>query len=294
MMRHRRPTVLPFRRDQSGRFLPVIVAVMVFLGVLTAAFAVLASQSLRTWDRQLSGRLTVQIPPLENGASGALLDQALETIRGVVGVKTADLLAPDTVSALLEPWIGTLPTETDLPLPHLIDVAVIDAREFESSKLAEALAAVVPGASVDDHGIWLAGVVKLAGTVRAIAVLTVAIIGLSAVVAVVFATRSGLAIHAPTIELLHLMGAPDSYVASLFQQHAFGMGVRGSVLGAAAATAILLVLSRLAGEVNAGLLPSFDATTIDFLSVLVVPAATILLVMLTARITVLRALARMS
>ena len=115
-----------------------------------------------------------------------------------------------------------------------------------------------------------------------------------AIAAVVFATRSGLAIHAPTIELLHLMGAPDSYVASLFQQHAFGMGVRGSVLGAAAATAILLVLSRLAGEVNAGLLPSFDATTIDFLSVLIVPAATILLVMLTARITVLRALARMS
>ena len=294
MMRRGKPTVLPFRRDQSGRFLPVIVAVMVFLGVLTAAFAVLASQSLRTWDRQLSGRLTVQIPPLENGASAELLDQALETIRGVVGVKTADLLAPDTVSALLEPWIGTLPTETDLPLPHLIDVAVIDARDFESSKLAEALAAVVPGASVDDHGIWLAGVVKLAGTVRAIAVLTVAIIGLSAVVAVVFATRSGLAIHAPTIELLHLMGAPDSYVASLFQQHAFGMGVRGSALGAAAAATILLVLSRLAGEVNAGLLPSFDATTIDFLSVLVVPAATILLVMLTARITVLRALARMA
>ena len=267
---------------------------MVFLGVLTAAFAILASHSLRAWDSQLTGRLTIQIPPLENGADTAQLDEALETIRGVPGVETADLLSPAAVFALLEPWIGTLPTETDLPLPHLIDVAVLDARDFETSKLAEALATVVPGASVDDHRIWLAGVVKLASTIRAVAILTVVIIGLSAIAAVVFATRSGLAIHAPTIELLHLMGAPDSYVASLFQRHAFGLGLRGSLLGAAVAATILFFLGRLADEVNAGLLPPLDATSADFLLVLIVPAATVLLVMLTARITVLRALARMA
>lgn len=293
-MRRRKPAVLPFRRDQSARFLPMIVAVMVFLGVLTAAFAILASHSLRTWDSQLAGRLTIQIPPLENGADAARLDMALEAIRGVAGVKTADLLSPATVSALLEPWIGDLPAATDLPLPHLIDVAVRDARNFETTKLAEALATVVPGASVDDHRIWLGSVIKLAGTIRAVAILTVAIIGLSAVATVVFTTRSGLAIHAPTIELLHLMGAPDSYIASLFQQHALGLGLRGSVLGAAVAAIILFFLSRLADEVNAGLLPALDGTATDFLLVLIVPAATIFLVMITARITVLRALARMA
>ncbi len=294
MMRRRGPAVLPFRHDQSARFLPLLVAVMVFLGILTAAFAVLASHGLRVWDSQLTGRLTIQIPPLENGADSARLDKALETIRGVPGVETADLVAPATVFALLEPWIGTLPTETDLPLPHLIDVAVLDARDFETSELAEALATVVPGASVDDHRIWLAGVIKLAGTVRAVAILTVVIIGLSAVAAVVFATRSGLAIHAPTIELLHLMGAPDSYIASLFQQHAFGLGLRGIVLGGTVAVGVLFLLSRLADEVNAALLPPLDVTITDFLLVSIVPVATILLVMLTARITVLRALGRMA
>ncbi len=267
---------------------------MVFLGVLTAAFAVVTNHGLRAWNSQLAGRLTVQIPPQQNGADSARLDEALETIRGVPGVEAADLLAPAAVSALLEPWIGALPTDADLPLPHLIDVAVTNASSFESSELAAALAAVVPGASVDDHRIWLAGLIKLASTIRIVAVLTVIVIGLSAVTAVVFATRSGLAIHAPTVELLHIMGARDSYIASLFQQHALGLGLRGSLLGGAVALAVLVFVSRLAGEVNVALLPSLQVTAVDIGAIAMVPVAAVILVMLTARLTVLRALSRLA
>ncbi len=290
----RRPAILPFRQDQSARFLPWIVAVMVFLGALTATFAILANDSLNGWNSQLTGRLTVQIPPSENGSDDAQLDEALRTIRNVPGIEAAELLAPAAVSDLLKPWIGTLPTEAELPLPHLIDVAVADPHGFDTSTLATALASVVPGAAVDDHRIWLAGLIKLVGTIRIVAVITVGIIGLSAVAAVVFATRSGLAIHAPTIELLHLMGAPDSYIASLFQQHALGLGLRGSLLGGAVAAAVLFSLSRLANDVNAALLPALDIGISDALIVLAVPLLAVLLVMVTARLTVLRALAQMA
>ncbi len=294
MRRRRQPSILPFSHDQTARFLPWLVAVMVFLGSLTAAFAVLANHSLRTWDSELTGRLTIQIPPLENGAEVARLDRALETIREVPGVATADIIEPAAVSALLEPWIGTLPSDADLPLPHLIDVAVTDARDFESTALAEVLAAVVPGASVDDHRIFLVGLIKLAGTVRALAVMTVLIIGLSAVAAVVFATRSGLAIHAPTIELLHLMGAPDSYIASLFQRHALSLGIRGSLLGAVVAAVALASIARLTKEIDTALLPPLTVGPMDLLTLLSVPLAAVLLVMATARLTVLRSLARMA
>ncbi len=267
---------------------------MVFLGSLTAAFAVIANHSLRSWDNQLTGRLTIQIPPLENGADSARLDQALETIRGVPGVATADVIEPATVSALLEPWIGTLPADADLPMPHLIDVAVNDPHDFKSTDLAEALATVVPGASVDDHRIFLVGLIKLAGTVRALAIITVVIIGMSAVAAVVFATRSGLAIHAPTIELLHLMGAPDAYIASLFQRHALLLGLRGSLLGALVAAVALASIARLATEIDTALLPDLAVRPLDVLIILAVPVTAVLLVMATARLTVLRSLVRMA
>ena len=293
-MRRRQPPILPFSHDQTARFLPWLVAVMVFLGSITATFAVLANHSLRAWDSQLSGRLTIQIPPLENGADAAHLDQALETILEVPGVATANIIEPAAVSALLEPWIGSLPSEAELPLPHLIDVAVTDARAFESTALAEALADVVPGASVDDHRIFLVGLIKLAGTVRALAVITVFIIGLSAVAAVIFATRSGLAIHAPTIELLHLMGAPDSYIASLFQRHVLWLGIRGSLIGTVIAAIALASIGRLATEIDTALLPALKVRPVDLIVVLSVPLAAVLLVMGTARLTVLRSLARMA
>ena len=114
------------------------------------------------------------------------------------------------------------------------------------------------------------------------------------VAAVVFATRSGLAIHSPTIELLHLMGAPDSYIASLFQRHALSLGIRGSLLGAVVAAAALASIARLTKEIDTALLPPLTVGPMDLLILLSVPLAAVLLVMATARLTVLRSLARMA
>ena len=292
-MVRRRATILPFRRDQSARFLPWIVAVMVFLGVLTVAFALITGNGLTAWNSQLTGRLTVQIPALENGADAPRLSEALQVVRELPGVGSAEILGTAAVSALLEPWIGDLPADADLPIPHLIDVTVADQAAFDSAALTERLAAVAPGATVDDHRIWLSELIRLAQTVRLVALFIVLLVGLSALAAVVFATRSGLAIHAPTIELLHIMGAQDSFVAILFQRHAMVLGLRGSLVGGVLAVAVLVAMIRLASGIDAAFVPTIALRPTDWLFIGAVPVATVLLVMATARLTVIRALARM-
>ena len=292
-MPRRRATILPFREDQSARFLPWIVAVMAFLGALTVAFALITGNGLAAWNNQLTGRLTVQIPALENGIDATRLDEALQVVRDQPGVLSAEILSTDAVSALLEPWLGELPDDADLPVPHLIDVTVTDQTGFDGTALAERLAGIAPGASVDDHRIWLAELIRLAETAQLVALFIVALVGLSALAAVVFATRSGLAIHAPTIELLHIMGAKDAFVAMLFQRHAMGLGLRGGIIGGILATAVLVGMVRLSSGVNAAFVPSLALRPTDWLIVGAVPVATVLLVMATARLTVVRALARM-
>ena len=53
---------LPFERDQATRFLPWIVALMVFLGALALAAAIAIGSSIERWDNNLAGRITVQVP----------------------------------------------------------------------------------------------------------------------------------------------------------------------------------------------------------------------------------------
>ncbi len=57
---------------------------------------------------------------------------------------------------------------------------------------------------------------------------------------VVFVTRTGLSIHRSVIEIVHLIGAPDSYVAQQFQAQSLRLGVVGGVVGTIQAAATLL------------------------------------------------------
>jgi cell division transport system permease protein len=311
---------IPFERDQSTRFLPWIVAVMVFLAALAAAFAVAVGDSIESWDSTLTGRITIQVPirpvgdagtadngTADNGtgndgaASGGMAAdrRAADIVRrleAMPGIAHAAVLPDAAVRALLEPWLGLAPDPANagdgLPLPRLIDVELTGAG-LDATALRAALADVGPDIVLDDHRVWLGALIDLARLVEAVALLVLLLIAASAVAAVVFATRSGLAVHAPIIELLHLMGAHDAYVAEQFQAHAMRLGLRGGIVGSVAAIAVLGAIGWVARDIDAALLPAIAPTVGDALLLAAVPVAAIVIAMATARLTVLRALARM-
>ena len=95
---------LPFERDQSTRFLPWIVALMVFLGALMFAAALVVSDAVDTWDSSLTGRMTIQIPENETpGDTIPKLTEALQTVKDITSVR----IVPDAEArALLIPWLA--------------------------------------------------------------------------------------------------------------------------------------------------------------------------------------------
>src|SRR5690606_11203509 len=58
------------QRDSSSRFLPWIIALMVFMGALALAAAMMVDAAVDRWDRGLRGSLSVQIPPGPSEAAG--------------------------------------------------------------------------------------------------------------------------------------------------------------------------------------------------------------------------------
>jgi cell division transport system permease protein len=103
----------------------------------------------------------------------------------------------------------------------------------------------------------------------------------------------GLAAHERSIELLHLIGAQDSYVARQFQNHALSLGLRGGLLGLVCALPTLYLARMLLQRIDSGLLPELNFLAHEWSYFVLLPVAAALVTMLAARVTVLRTLARL-
>ncbi len=293
---------LPLERDPTGRFLPWLVALMVYLAALALVCAMVMSKMVERWDTGLSGSITVQIPPKQGApgdpaeagaAADASLDAVIEILLATPGVISAEVLEPDEIVRLLEPWLGAGASYGDLPLPELIAVGIDPSAVPDFEKLSQRLARAAPGTILDDHQSWLGQLLDLARSIELVAALVVVLVGASAVTMVVFATRMGLAIHGRVIELLHLIGAQDSYVAREFEVHSLKLALRGGVFGLALAVLTVVLVERLFERMEAALLPDLALLPGEWALLALLPLVVAGIAMLTARLTVLGTLGRM-
>ncbi|HXP29802.1 MAG TPA: FtsX-like permease family protein [Stellaceae bacterium] len=292
-MRRRRD--IPLDRDGSARFLPWLIALMVYLASLATSGALVLDGALARWDNGLSGTLTVAIPATtaDDGVAAALA-----VLKATPGVTAAAALDRNATAKLVEPWLGSGVSAEELPLPRLIDVRTDVGSTIDFAALRARLAATASGAVLDDHRLWLGRLRGLVLSVEATALAIVSLIGAAAVLTVVFTTHAGLAVHRDVIELLHIMGARDRYIAAQFQREALRLGLTGGLLGLALAVMTLLGLGHAAEAPRAlaqglALLPALQLEPWHWAALAAVPIAAAIIAMLTARFTVLGALARL-
>lgn len=285
---------LPFKRDPLARFLPWLIAFMAYLAVLAVAGVQILSGTVDDWHRDLDGTLTVQIPASNSAeADDANVGVVMDILLDTVNIRHAEVVSEDRVVALLEPWLGGTDMARQLPLPVLIDVTVRRDRPLDFDTLRARIEEAVAGATIDNHGAWLSHLVQLIQTTEIITVVVLALIGLITAGTVVFATRAGLAIHRDAIELLHIIGARDSYVAWQFARRALLLGLKGGVIGLAFGAATLFALGRLVARLQGGTMAEHGLTPEHWLILALVPVAVALIAMLTARVTVMRSLMSM-
>ena len=290
---------LPLKDDAATRFLPWLVAPMVFLCSIALAGAFIISALLGRWDRDVSGTLTVEIAaaPGEAGESAEQtrirVEQALRILAGTPGVADARALTQEQLVGLLAPWLGNSDLLKELPLPAMIDVTLRPDRQIDVGALAEQLSQAVPGASLDDHRVWLSKLIDLSRNIERLAVGIVVLIGGVTSATVFYATRSGMAVHHDVIEVLHLIGAPDAYIARQFAERAFALGLKGGIAGLGLTLPVLIAIGLGARSLQCGFLADLSLPFSGWAAVVALPAVAALLAMLTARVTVHRTLARM-
>jgi cell division transport system permease protein len=291
-----------FRTDlplggSASRFIPWLMAIMVFLAILAISGINVFDSILAGWSRSVTGTVTVQVPPLpasgNTSADRERAERALRALDGLAAVDTARLLEQEELDRLLEPWLGDAAGAADLPLPALIDITLADRSQDAVSEITTAVHTVVPDAIIDDHRRWFDRLIGLTEGFRVLAIGIATVIVAALALTVVYATRASLAEFRTTIDVLHLIGAQDGYIAGQFAKRTFDAALRGAAGGLLLGLAALAAIGWLAGNVESGFLPDVTLGISFWMSVPFVALAAALLAMMTAFFTVLATLRSM-
>ncbi|HSU04247.1 MAG TPA: cell division protein FtsX [Acetobacteraceae bacterium] len=238
---------LGLRRALADRMLPFLVAAMAFLAALALAGWIGAASLARLWQAGAGTSLTVQVPHPADAAHGGetRLEHVVGMLRENPGVASARALSANELNALLEPWLGAGADRLGLPLPGVIAVRLTEPG-FPLGALAERVREAVPGTRLEDQGIWITRLATLAQSLQLCAAAALLVVAGVAAAVIAVATRGGLAARREAIEIVHGLGASDSYIAGQFAARATLLAAAGGIAGGVLALPVLLGLANLA------------------------------------------------
>ena len=284
------------RDSVAGRALVVVIAIMTFLACLTAGAALLVAHASQAWRSDVLREATIQVKPGAGDDIDSLVAKAVAIASKAPEVESARAYSKAESEKLLEPWLGVGLDLSQLPVPRVIVVRLRGQRPEDLTTLRSSLAAAVPQADLDDHRIWAT---RLGAMADAIVVLAAALFMLMIVAmstAIGFATRGAVAGNREIVEVLHLVGASNGFIAKEFQGHFRRLGLRGAMIGGLAAIASFATASALSfwwahsagGEEIAAMFGSFALGPSGYLALVVVCAAVTMLTGLLSREIVMR------
>jgi cell division transport system permease protein len=215
----------------AGRALVTVVAIMTFLASLTAGAAILISDASRGWQDEAAREMTIQIRPTAGRDLDADAAKAVELARAMPGVTAVRAYTKAQSEELLQPWLGSGLDLSELPVPRLIVVALDKEERLDIAVLRKTLSGAIPGTTIDDHHLWLERLAVMAKSVVFAAAVIFALVLAAMILAVAFATQGAMAGNREIIEILHFVGAADSYISRQFQRHFFQLGLRGGAIG---------------------------------------------------------------
>ena len=267
-----------------------VVAALCFLAVLAALTAKATYGAATNWTSEVEGEMTIQLVD----ASARDANDALEIVSGIPGITDARIVPEEDLKAKVREAMNVteVPNAIDALLPVAIEAygganASKLARQVQS-QLTEAGFAAEIGVAAD----WVGDARRALGVLRVCALVAVALLALTGLAVIAFATHAALLAQRSTVNVLHLSGATDRFVANLFERRFWLLGLRSGAIGALAALgATAFMIFVLGSSSRVGLLPQLSLDLTDFLILLLTPIIAGIAARFAARQTVMHTLA---
>lgn len=277
---------------QRTRAMLWIMAIMLFLTTLAAALSLGMATAREALDRQLAGRLTIQLVEAEAARRDAAVGAIVQRVRALPQVTRVAEVDRARLAELLQPWLGDAGYDAELPMPAMIDVDLASGDPAAIAAVMRAARGVAPTARIDRHARWLSPVAAFLTTITFFAAGLVVLMALATTAVVLLAARAGLDMHRDTIAVLHMLGSTDRQLARLFQRRIALDTLFGGALGTLVAMGAIWLLGLQAGALGSELLGGIALDRTDWILLASIPLAFALIALAAARAGVLRALGR--
>ena len=274
--------------DAREAALYFVVGALCFLAALAALVSRGTYTAAEAWSAQVEGEITVILEDADRRSADALAGQ----IEGLAGVVEARVLTREELETLLEPSFGPGGMPEGLPLPLLI--AVLSDPEADVSDEITALAATAGlDAEVSAHSGYVRDVRRALSVLRLVALGAVALLEATAIAVIAFATHAALLARRDIVDVLHLSGAEDKFIAGLFERRFWVLALKAGAVGALLAlmvTALIVFSGGAQGETAAQLLPQLSLDFVDLVILTLTPVLAGLSSRMAAHVTVMQSL----
>ena len=266
-----------------------VVAALCFLAVLAALTAKATYGAATNWTSEVEGQITIQLVD----AAPQDAERALGIVAGVSGISDAVIVPQDDLKAKVREAMNV--AEVPAAIDSLLPIAIEANGGAEAANLAKQIrSSLMDAGFVAEIGVaadWVGDARRALGVLRVSALVAVALLALTGLAVIAFATHAALLAQRSTVNVLHLSGATDRFVANLFERRFWLLGLRSGAIGALAALgATAFMIFMLGSSQRVGLLPQLSLDITDFLILLLTPIIAGVAARMAARQTVMHTL----
>ncbi len=263
-----------------------VVGALCFLAALAALVSRGTYTAASAWSDQVEGEITILLTETDRRAAAV----AAEDISNIDGVVTATLLSRADIIEMLEPSFGPGGMPEGLPLPLLMAVQADPLAPDPAPAIQRALDDLGLNAQVSAHSTYAADARAALGALRLAAIGMVILLAATAIAVIAFATHAALLARKDIVDVLHLSGADDRFIAGLFERRFWVLALKAGAAGAIAALGLTAFIVFSTSSSNAQLLPQLSLDLWDLIILVITPIAAGLAARMAARLTVMRAL----
>lgn len=291
---------MPTEEDETSVFMYVLTSIYMYLFIIVLAIFMGISAMAASWEKDITGSITVQITPVEDenkhiDAAKTLEQQnrVLQFMEQISGVESVRVLDDATIQKLMAPWIGNKIDLTTLPIPQLLDVKLKDNAEINYDEMTRGLKMITPNASIDNHRLWLNRLIKFANSLKSMALAVLLMVVAICAFSIYYSARTSLNIRAASIEILHIIGAKDDFIAKRYAYNYAKIGFFSGIIGLMAAAPCIILVGRYGISTGSGLLNGASLSALAWSVIMITPLFAMGYSTLTAYYTVKKALEKM-
>ena len=235
-----------FKLAGSNFFLGWIMSSMIYLALLAVLFSTVSTLSFDKWRSATRDLVTIHVPNpteiIDSDDGFTRLDETLKILRAFPDIESVTVLEKNDIERLINPLLDKDILKNIL-LPALIEIRL--KRNDFLPDLNNAFKNLSKEIFIESHAeLFLPDVKTFSGAKKLFSVI-VSLTLFVAMISIIFAVHAGLAINRETIQVMHLIGAKNGFIARTFQKHVLKVLSFSSACGTALALGTFFILDRL-------------------------------------------------